>query len=140
MPNSNSNGDLHNPDVHYEPGDVDAPSLTKFGLSLSLLVIVFMFGLWGLFEYLKNRVTELGRPESPSAMVNPQKLPPEPRLQAHAAQELRVLRASEEQRAHTYTWIDPDKGIVQIPVDRAMDLVAQRGLPSRAAPPAGKTK
>ena len=34
-------------------------------------------------------------------------------------------------------FVHPDKGIVRIPVERAMDLIAQRGLP---AAPAGKTK
>ncbi len=138
--NGHPNGDLRNPHVRHEPGDVDAPYLSKFALSLSALVLVFMVGLWGLFEFLKNRAMEMGRPESPSAMVNVQKQPPEPRLQAHGAQDMRALRAVEEQRLHAYAWIDPDKGIVQIPVERAMDLVVERGLPVTPAPPAGKTK
>jgi hypothetical protein len=30
-----------------------------------------------------------------------------------------------------YHWVDQSQGVVQIPIDRAMDLVLQRGLPSR---------
>jgi len=132
--NAHSGEELRNPNVHHEPGDVNALALTKFGLSMSALIIVFLFGLWGMFEYLKNRVTELGLPASPSAMVNAQKLPPEPRLQAHPAQDMRDMRAAEEKIMQQYGWIDPDKGIVRIPVDRAMELVAQRGLPTRPQP------
>jgi hypothetical protein len=120
---------LRNPHVHHEPGDVNAPALTKFGLSMAILIGIFMVGLWGMFEYLKNREAEVGLPLSPSALVNAQKQPPEPRLQRHPAQDMRDWRAAEDRTLHQYSWIDPDKGIVQIPVDRAMDLVVQRGLP-----------
>ena len=32
-----------------------------------------------------------------------------------------------------YHWVDQSAGIVQIPIDQAMDLVVQRGLPARPA-------
>jgi len=135
--NAHSDGEPRNPHVHHEPGDVNALALTKFGLTMAGLIVVFLFGLWGVFEYLKNREAELGLPLSASAMVNAQKQPPEPRLQSHPAHDMRDMRAAEDTLLHQYAWIDPDKGIVRIPVARAMDLIAQRGLP---AAPAGKTK
>jgi hypothetical protein len=107
---------------------------------MAALIVVFLFGLWGMFEYLKNREAELGLPLSPTAIVNAQKHPPDPQLQAHAAQDMRDWRAAEDRAMHQYAWIDPDKGIVQIPVDRALDLIAQRGLPAAPAQPGGKTK
>ncbi len=126
-----------NPNVHHETGDVNAIALTKFGLSMAALIVIFLFGLWGVFEFLKNRVAEMGKPESASAMVNSQKLPPEPRLQQHPAQDMRDWRATEDKLMHQYAWIDPDKGVVRIPVDRAMDLIAQRGLPVATYPGGG---
>jgi hypothetical protein len=138
--NSHSGDAPRNPHVHHEPGDVNAQALTKFGLSMAALIVVFLFGLWGMFEYLKNREAELGLPLSPTAIVNAQKHPPDPQLQAHAAQAMRDWRAAEDRAMHQYAWIDPDKGIVQIPVDRALDLIAQRGLPAAPAQPGGKTK
>mgnify|MGYP003497489033 CR=1 FL=1 len=41
-----------------------------------------------------------------------------------------VLRAAEEKLLKGYGWVDPDKGIVRIPVDRALEIVAQKGLPA----------
>ena len=64
--------------------------------------------------------------------MSAQKQPPEPRLQPNPARDLREMRAAEEQLLHQYAWIDPDKGIVRIPIERAMDLIAQRGLPAYA--------
>jgi len=134
---AHSGDEPRNPHVHHEPGDVNALALTKFGLSMAALIVIFLFGLWGVFEYLKNREAELGLPLSPAAMVNAQKQPPEPRLQRYPARDMRDMRAGEDRILHQYAWIDPDKGIVRIPVERAMDLIAQRGLP---AAPVGKTK
>jgi hypothetical protein len=118
-----------NPHVHHEPGDVNARALTKFGMAMAGLIVIFLVGLWGMFDYLIHREAELGLPMSASAMVNAQKHPPDPQLQAHPAQDMRNWRAAEESAMQQYAWKDPDKGIVQIPVERAMELIAQRGLP-----------
>jgi len=122
-----------NPHVHHEPGDVNARALTKFGLAMAGLVVAFLFGLWGLFQYFAKREAELNAP--PQQVVTAQKLPPEPRLQPDPALDMRRMRAEEDQVMRQYAWIDPDKGIVRIPVERAMELVAQRGLAG-----GGKTK
>ena len=37
----------------------------------------------------------------------------------------------EEQTLHSYGWVDQQAGVVRIPIDRAMELLAQRGLPTR---------
>lgn len=44
---------------------------------------------------------------------------------------LKQLRATENAVLTTYGWVDRDNGIVRIPIDRAMDLILQRGLPTR---------
>lgn len=43
---------------------------------------------------------------------------------------------SSRQTLRTYGWLDKDKGIIRIPIDQAIELTAQRGLPSRPNPPA----
>jgi len=139
--NGHSDEEPRNPHVHHEPGDVNARAVTEFGLAMAALIVIFSVGLWGVFEYLKHRVTEMALPQSASAMVNAQKQPPEPRLQPHPAQDMREMQADQNKIMQQYAWIDPDKGVVRIPVERAMDLIAQRGLPAtQAAAPAGKTK
>ena len=42
--------------------------------------------------------------------------------------ELRNFVLWEEQQLQTYGWVNRSGGIVRIPVDRAMDLVLERGL------------
>ncbi|HBY99036.1 MAG: hypothetical protein M5U01_19955 [Ardenticatenaceae bacterium] len=58
-------------------------------------------------------------------------LPPEPRLQPEPQQEMQALRAEQEALLHSYGWVDKQAGVVHIPIDRAMQLLAQRGLPAQ---------
>ena len=57
--------------------------------------------------------------------------PPEPRLQAVPAQDLEAFRARELERLSTYGWVDRQAGVVHLPIERAMELVAKDGLPVR---------
>jgi hypothetical protein len=59
-------------------------------------------------------------------------LPPEPRLQENPGEDLERLRREESRRLETYGWIDREKKVLRMPVDRAMDLVIRRGVPARA--------
>lgn len=45
--------------------------------------------------------------------------------------EWRQLKASETEQLNSYGWVDEQAGYVHIPIDRAMDLVLQQGLPAR---------
>jgi hypothetical protein len=118
-----------NPHVRHEPEDVNAIFLTKFGIGMAFLIVLFLFGLWGLFQYFAKSAAELGPPPSEGVGVTAQKLPPEPRLQAAPRLDMERMRAAEDQILHQYAWIDPDKGIVRIPIDRAMQFMAQKGFP-----------
>ena len=44
---------------------------------------------------------------------------------------LAAVRAAEEKVLQTYGWVDKEQKIVRIPIDRAMELLAERGLPAR---------
>jgi hypothetical protein len=61
-------------------------------------------------------------------------MPPEPRLQASPREDLKAMRAREDWTLSHYSWIDKPKGIVEIPIDRAIQIVAQRGIPPQKAP------
>ena len=55
---------------------------------------------------------------------------PAPRLQTDDGNEdIADMHARENLLLNNYTWIDQSKGTVRIPIERAMELIAQRGLP-----------
>ncbi len=56
---------------------------------------------------------------------------PPPALQQNPADDLRVMRAAEDATLRSYGWIDRDAGTIRIPIERAIELTAQRGLPAR---------
>lgn len=59
---------------------------------------------------------------------------PAPRLQLDPAAELAEFRREEAARLSGYAWIDPNRQVVSVPIDRAMSLLAQRGLPGWRRP------
>jgi hypothetical protein len=64
---------------------------------------------------------------------------PAPRLQDDDVRDMNMLRANEDKMLNGYTWLDKNSGAVRIPVSRAMELLAERGLPNVAAEtPQGK--
>ena len=63
---------------------------------------------------------------------------PEPRLQIAPQLDLAAMRAREETELHSYGWVDRQAGVVRLPIDRAMELMVQRGLPVRGDPNAPK--
>jgi hypothetical protein len=68
-----------------------------------------------------------------SAVVR--RLPPEPRLQADPATDLRRLRAEEDAVLNGCAWVDRSRGVIRVPIDRAMTLLLRRGLPTRSTSP-----
>jgi hypothetical protein len=68
--------------------------------------------------------------------------PPVPGLQARPADDLARQRARDAQRLGEYAWVDRPAGRVRLPIERAMELVLERGLPAReqASPGGGEER
>lgn len=69
----------------------------------------------------------------------PTLLPPEPRLEVYPAQNFPGLHATQEAGLNSYGWVDRQKGIVHIPIDKAMELIAQSNLPVATGTPIAVT-
>jgi hypothetical protein len=63
----------------------------------------------------------------------PQGAFPNPKLEEDERGQLNDIRNKEDQTLSSYAYIDKNAGTVRIPIERAMDLIAQRGLPARTA-------
>ena len=85
----------------------------------ALIQVVLYFHMEGLWR-LRQRA--LPAP-SPVAGALPSE-PPAPRLETAPALDLRALRAAEDAQLRGYGWVDRRAGIVHIPIERALDLVA----------------
>jgi len=91
--------------------------------------------IYVLFVYFTGRAAAASTRAYPLAAGQENRLPPEPRLQSNPRQDLRDLRAEEDETLGSYRWVDRNNGVVGIPIDEAMKLTLQRGLPARQQPP-----
>jgi hypothetical protein len=114
----------------YEHADANVRSLYQFGAVLGILIIAVMWAMVHTYNFFAKHES-LGPPASP--FENQRELPPQPRLQPHPATDLKRYCEIEQQQLTTYGWVDQNNGLVRIPVDRAMDIVLEKGLPARPA-------
>jgi len=123
-------------DVNHEESDVNIRAIFQFGAGLMALTVVVYVVVWLLFGYLARREDKASAGRMyPLAVGQENQMPPEPRLQSNPRQDLKDLRAAEDEMLRNYQWIDRNAGIVRIPIDEAMRLTLQRGLPSRESAP-----
>ena len=132
----------------YERQDIGVSGVLYFlgGLALAGLFVYFVVS--GIFSYLEKNSEANQTPVSPlvtNAPADTRKLPsdyqdylkqnfPTPQLEINERNQLDKIRIDEAQTLNTYDWVDQKAGTVRIPIDRAMDLIAQRGLPVRTQP------
>lgn len=131
--------DLENPELRHEASDVNTWAIGKFAIALILLSIVSLAGLFGLFRYLVQQSGGPVKIANDRFEIDARARPPEPNLEETPTLDLERERAAENELLTTYGWLDQQNGVVRIPIERAIDLVAQRGLPSRSAPPSTDT-
>lgn len=112
----------------YERRDISPRAVvwSAIGLVLSLVVI---FLVLRLAEAALSKVNSGGATRT----VAPRVEVPPPRLQTNPASDLARLRAEEDAKLNSYGWIDRRSGVIRIPIERAMELTAGRGLPVRPA-------
>jgi hypothetical protein len=115
--------------IGHETRDAEIRPIVYTGIGLALMAAAVGIFVYGIFKYLGGHAIA-------TIQVNPmsvedQQIPPAPRLEEHPAIGLQQLHAEEDRMLSTYGWVDKKTGVVHIPIDRAMDLMLQRGFPTR---------
>jgi hypothetical protein len=128
----------HNPAGGAQPGyetrDANPASLVKFAIGLALTLVVSWAGMWWLMGYF-GRVQQLGPAATPFGKLEQKQLPPLPRIQVDPVRDLDAVRDQQRNAVESYGWVDRAHGVVHIPIERAMDLILERGgLPARQTP------
>jgi len=141
-------------DQHVQPGgnggfereDLGARAIFGFLLALVVLGLLVYFAAngvyWSLEKYneaheprrnpLKQNV-ETDTRDFDTAKVRGEikSVFSEPRLETDERNELTEPRMREEERLNSYGYVDQPAGVVHIPIERAMQLIVERGLPVR---------
>jgi hypothetical protein len=128
-------GPTDNVDVHHEESDVNIRAIFGFGAALIVVAAVVHLAIWGMYRFFESRANQQAVAAYPLAVGQQDRRPPEPQLQEHPREDLAALREREEQILNSYGVVDRNGGVYRIPIDRAMELTLQRGLPARQGPP-----
>jgi hypothetical protein len=117
------------PQVGHELSDLRPGYIALFGIALTS-VIVAAAVIASLLIHFK--AAEHSRQETPvPRLAQEREATPGPRLQVDANKDLRQMRAGEDTVLDSYGWVDKDSVIVRIPIQRAMEILAKKGLPAR---------
>ena len=120
------------PGAKHEHTDIDASIGYKFALWLLVAMVISIGIVYGTFWFFEGREQTAG--------VAAQQYPlaagvvrdvPAPRLQPQPFKDVYLLREEEAKRLNSYGWVDKQGGVARIPVDRAMEVMLQRGFAVR---------
>jgi hypothetical protein len=115
------------------PGeDVNIGLITRFGVGLVVMCLAVSGLLW-LFASKLARDAAGKDPAIPAlARHAPRRTPEGVRLQQLPFADIERQRREESEILDTYGWVDEKSGVVRIPIEQAMRLLARRGLPVRS--------
>lgn len=117
----------------HEPAEFDSEiqvrAIFLVLAGLALLVALSFAGVFGFSRVLKSRSVARDPAPLPVAEANQPRPRPRAALQASPPAEMARYAREEEAALSAWAWVDRAGGVAQIPVDRALEIVAERGLP-----------
>ncbi|MCI0488271.1 MAG: hypothetical protein L0229_16910 [Blastocatellia bacterium] len=142
--NSEAHGDHHSEGtgVGYEQSDVKIGVIIRFGIGLAVGTAVVLLLMWGLFKYFEARETEQEQALVPATRIatDQPRRPSGPVLQGapgskfelkDPVEEMEEWLRTEDEQLNKAGWVDENAGTVRIPINRAKELLLERGLPVR---------
>jgi hypothetical protein len=140
---------------HAGPELTEGDGIEYKGLAVSMVVLAIItlicYGIVvGFFKFMEGRAADADAPRAPLAAPATQPSIQDgrvvggpaavPNLLVREPVNLQKFRDEEEHLLSTYGWVDQNNGLVRLPIDRAKELVLQRGFTVRPGAPAGEAK
>jgi hypothetical protein len=116
----------------HETSDVRVRAILAMGLGMAIGGAIAHASLWYLFHHFRYEARRSNPPVSPLAQTD--QTPPSPRLQSAPLHDLAEFRQEKQRELQSYAWVDRRQKVVRIPIARAIELVAERGIPPTKAP------
>ncbi len=123
--------------VGHETRDASPFYVGLFALGLVVMIALVLPLLGWILRRFETEARQADPVQSPLAG---DQVPPEPRLQSEPDADLARLRGEEEHRLSSYGWVDRRERVVRIPIDRAIEILAERGLPEPEGPAEARPK
>jgi hypothetical protein len=121
------------PGAKHEHTDIDVSVGYKFGFWLAVAMLTSAGIIYGSFWFFEGqaRTADSLAQKYPLAIDRVREAPL-PNLQRQPFKDIYQLRQGENQKLTSYGWVDKDGGVTHIPIDRAMEVMLQKGFPARA--------
>ena len=116
----------------HEEEDIDLKVVGRWTAILFALMFATVFGMKFLFGFKLSDhylVDSVPKPRLQNFQVSDRFAPP--RLQNNPRRDWSEYSATEQKQLDSYGWTDKNVGVARIPVDKAMDLLLEKGLPVR---------
>jgi hypothetical protein len=120
----------------YEAQDLRPLAIGVFGILVAAAIGLGILVAYWFYWYSANEAARTG--PRPSALFR-QEAPKGPRLQVDAPKDLREFLAEEDTLLHSYGWVNRQTGTVRIPIDQAMQILAERASAASAMKPSAPT-
>jgi hypothetical protein len=120
--------ETHHDPVGHEQRDAHVRPLVLFLAVLALGCAGALVLMRWTFDLFERQAAERDEPGHPLAV---DQTAPAPRLQADPPAAYALFAAEQRRLTTTYGWLDRDGGVVRLPVERALELVLEEGLPAR---------
>ena len=139
-------GDPHHADVSFEERDIKVGTIYWYLIALGLATVAALIICIFVFRFTSSLAATSDVAPPPSREALGKDYPPEPRLQGvpghvnDPQKDLREKLKTDNDANEELQWIDKNAGIAQIPVEDAMKIISEKGLPGASAPPAEKKK
>jgi hypothetical protein len=126
-------------EIKFEATDLNAKATFLTGVGViagTWIIISVIFFCFIAFKHYRAVVSPPRLPAEAHGAMRP----PEPRLQSSPRLDLKAFRERENWELTHYHWVDKAQGIVGIPIEQAIQIVAARGIPpAKSAPNATLT-
>jgi hypothetical protein len=120
------------PGAQYEHTDIDPGIGYKFALWLTVAMLISFGIVYGTFRFFDSRQDAADQASQRYPMaVGVTRPNPTPFLQTQPFKDIYMLREEEAKKMQGYGWVDKEGGVTRIPIDRAMELMLQRGFATR---------
>ena len=131
------------PEPGFEREDLSTRGAFAFMIGLAIVGIVIYFIIVGMYRFLdkyeRSQMTsasplvplkgEMSRVVTQAEMDKAFKDNGAPMLETNERGQFRDFLINQENQLNSYGWVDEKDGVAHIPIERAMQLTVQRGLP-----------
>jgi hypothetical protein len=121
------------PGAKYEHTDIDPAVGYKFALWLTVAMVLSFGIVYGVFVFFDRQETSANEAAQRYPLAKDFERPlPTPSLQTQPFGDVYALREDEAKKLGSYGWVDKEGGVARIPIDKAMEVMMQRGFTTSA--------